>query len=304
MPPGTPQEAWTGIIGRLLNRKHPNSAARAGDAQPPVPDARLLGLRMTALYQRWQNTDGPDLVRLTEALITHVGLAVDTPIARTCLEAAAAVRRWRGCEYHSARHHAEVATNAMVLATISAQLGCHTPPHDLGILLAAALAHDIDLEPATAKQVRFEAESKSAAALDAIAASCGVGDDDRHAMHLLVMATEPHSRAGIAALLAGQDGADGALPDPLARLATDQRLLKLAGLISDADLLSSAGLTRAWTRVQEQRLEREINAPIADADWHQFFDTIVGRDFLSRGGRHFAANLAHIRKSRPPLAPP
>ena len=304
MPLGTEQEAWTGIIGRLLNRRRPGAPARADDASSDVPDARLLGLRMTALYGHWERIGGPDLVRLTEALIAHIGLAADTPIARTCLGAAAAVRQWQGCAYHSARHHAEVATNAMVLAAISARRGCHTPPHDLGILLAAALAHDIDLEPSTAKQVRFAAESKSAAALDAIAASCGVGDNDRNAMHILVMATEPHSRAAIAALLAGRDGGEGALPDPLTGLATDPRLLRLAGLISDADLLSSAGLTKAWTRVQEQRLEREINAPIADAEWHDFFDTIVGRDFLSRGGQHFAANLAHIRTSRPRPGPP
>ena len=303
-PPGTSQEAWTGIIGRLLNRRHSSAPVSADDARSDVPDARLLGLRMTALYQRWQNTDGPDLVRLTEALITHIGLAADTSVARTCLAAAAAVSRWQGCAYHSARHHAEVATNAMVLAAISARLGSRTPPHDLGILLAAALAHDIDVDPATAKQVRFAAEAKSAAALDAIAASCGVGDDDRNAMRILVMATEPHSRPDIAALLAGRAGAESAMPDPLTRLAADPRLLKLAGLISDADLLSSAGLTRAWTRVQERRLEREIHAPIADADWHHFFDTIVGRDFLSRGGQHFAANLARIRTSRPRPAPP
>lgn len=304
MPAGSGQETWTGIIGRLLNRSHPGAPARADDAASRVPDARLLGLRMTALYQHWQNTDGPDLVRLSEALIAHIGLAADTPVARTCLEAATAVSRWQGCAYHSARHHAEVATNAMVLATISDRLGCHTPPHDLGILLAAALAHDIGLEPATAKQVRFAAEAKSAAALDLIAASCGVGDDDRNAMHTLVMATEPHSRADIAALVAGRVGAEGALSEPLARLAADPRLLRLAGLISDADLLSSAGLTRAWTRVQEQRLEREMCAPIVDAEWHHFFDTVVGRDFLSRGGQHFAANLAHIRTSRPRPAPP
>src|ERR1700693_3285899 len=103
---GTDQEAWTGIIGRLLNRKSP------GAPNSHVPDARLLGLRMTALYQRWQNTDGPDLVRLTEWRVAHIGLAADTPFARTCLGAAAAVRRWQGCAYHSARHHAEVATNA------------------------------------------------------------------------------------------------------------------------------------------------------------------------------------------------
>jgi hypothetical protein len=188
-----------------------------------------------------------------------------------------------------------------VLATVSSRLGCAIPAHDVGILLAAALAHDINWEPITDKHSRFAAEAKSAGALDAIAAGCGVGVDDRCAMHVLVLATEPYCRADLAALLslpasearvpAGESAAT------LAPLAAEPRLLQLAALLSDADLLSSAGLSRSWSRVQWQRLAREGDHAPGKKAWHHFFEAIVGPDFLSHGGRHFSPNLARIRAS-------
>ena len=287
------------IIGRLLDGRHCSRPAISAGAERDMPSAQLLGLRMAALYCYWQNTAGPDLVRLAAAFITHIGLTAGTPIARTCLQAAAAVAKWQGRAYHSARHHAEVATNAMVLAAISARQGAPVSAHDLGILLAAALAHDIDWQPTPDQRSRFAAEAKSAAVLDRIAAACGLGADDRRAIRVLVMATEPYSRAGMAALLAAPDRGIG-LPSgdrgtALSVLAAEPSLLHLASLLSDADLLSSAGLTRAWSRVQWQRLARESERPAKPADWEHFFDAIVGADFLSRAGRHFSANLARIR---------
>ncbi len=146
-------------------------------------------------------------------------------------------------------------------------------------------------------------EARSADALDGIARDCGLGEADRRSIHLLVMATEPNSRSDIAAAIAKPDGGT-ALPPLLAPLNGDAGLLRLAGLLSDADLLSSAGLTRAWARVQGQRLAHENRMPIGRAEWQHFLNAIVGPGFLSRGGRHFAANLARIRTSRALAAAP
>ena len=73
------------------------------------------------------------------------------------------------------------------------------------------------------------------------------------------------------------------------------RLQPLAAILSDADLLSSAGLTPRWHQVQRGRLEREIGQripPAADLAW---FDKMVGGHFLSMGGNHFTGNLRRIR---------
>src|SRR5579875_3324295 len=120
-------ESGLGLIDRLLRRS-------GLDGEAALPDARKLGRRMAALYRRWQRSGGPDLPRLTEALLHHIGVPADTPLGATCREAALAVSRWEGGAYHSARHHAEVATNAIVLATIDARLGGRLPAHDLGLL--------------------------------------------------------------------------------------------------------------------------------------------------------------------------
>jgi len=284
------------MIDRLLEGHEP---ARPGPgAARRVAKPHVLGLRMAALYRHWQETGGPDLVRVAETLLAHVGVSADAPVAKTCISTAEAVTEWQGSEYHSARHHAEVATNATVLAAISARLEHPLAAHDCGILLAAALAHDIYWEPLTNQHSRFAAETKSAAALDAIAAGGGVGPEDRRAMHVLVMATEPYARAELAALQSSPAAAlSPQAAATFAPLLADEPLLQLALLLSDADLLGSAGLSRAWSSVQWQRLARERDLPSEAADWSQFFDGIVGPDFLSYGGRYFSSNLASIRRA-------
>lgn len=288
-------QSWNGLIDRLLRPRQAAGENGAKRGRNLLPEPRLLGLRMAALYRSWQQNAGPDLGRLTEGLLADIGLAAGAPLACTCRAAAEAVSRWKGSAYHSARHHAEVATNAMVVAAISSHRGYPLPRHDLGLLLAAALAHDIYWN-SEAAQTRFAAETRSAEALADIAAECGVAAADRAAMRVLVMVTDPQSRADLAGLVDGTGTRRELLP-PLASVAGNQRLLRLAALLSDADLLSSAGLTLAWTRVQGERLSVENQAPLGTAVWQHFFDAIVGPNFLSVGGQHFAPNLARIRRS-------
>ncbi len=146
---------------------------------------------------------------------------------------------------------------------------------------------------------RFAAEAASAAVADGLAASCGMAPDARRDLRTLILATEPGSRAALRALPAE-------LPAVLRPLAEQPGLASLAALLSDADLLSSAGLSERWHRVQHARLEREMGRPLAAADDRGFFDAIVGDGFLSLGGGHFTPNLRRIRAAadrRPELAP-
>lgn len=252
------------------------------------PDGLRLGRRMSALYRSWQNRNGPELASLTRLLLEEAGLPPGTPLARACLHAAAAVSSWGGFPYHSALHHAEVATNAMVLAALS-----HEAPlqaEERQILLTAALGHDLYWEPTGSAP--FEREAQSARLLCNLCSLQGVSGTDRAAVGALVMGTEPKIRQWLRQALA--NGAPPALPAPLAPLA-EGRLLRLAALLSDADLLSSAGLTPAWTRVQQARLEREQGRALGRPDLRQFLDTVVGPDFLTPAGRVFSPNLARIR---------
>ena len=274
------------LIGRLLGRTEADPCC--------LPDAMRVGQRMASLFASWQRGTAPDLEALATALLRRNGIPSDGPLAVTCLAAARAVSAWGGQPYHSATHHGEVATNAMVLVAIAELQGQPVGSHATATLLAASLAHDLYYLPSVARE-RFAAELASAQALDTIAAEAGCDDADRHAMRALVVATEPGLR-----LRPG--GPLGTPVDPtvsrlLGTSAIDPALAELAGFLSDADLLSSVGLTVRWYRVQQERLEREAGRPYRPGEAEAFFRDIVGVDFLSRPGRMLSGNLAAIRRA-------
>ena len=251
------------------------------------PDAERLGWRMAALYRGWDER-GVDLAGLVLCLLGPLGVATQ-PVGQACLAVAAAVAAWRGHPYHSARHHAEVATNAAVLAEVAGAAGTPVPPRQHGLLLAAAFAHDYLYEPGGE---RFTAETRSAAAMGAIAATCGMLPEERADLHCLILATEP----GFRRVLSGGLPCPG-LPEELAGLLARPDLVGLAALLSDADLLSSAGLSMAWHRVQHGRLERELGRRITADENLTFLQQVVGPGFLSAGGRFFDGNLERIRRA-------
>jgi len=274
------------LIARLLDTRKP------GVTQAMLPDPARLGRRMAALYADWDRARQPDLPTLAVGLLRSNGIPPDAPLAGACLAAAQAVAAWGGLPYHSATHHAEVATNATVLLELAARQGQPVSSHARALLLAACLGHDLHYQP---NVPRFAAEHVAAEALDAMAAAAGCDAADRQAIRALVIATEPGLRLR-------QGGPLGAPLDPTAATlldapAIDPALAALAEILSDADLLSSVGLTAGWYRVQQQRLEREAGRPYETGESERFFSDIVGPDFLSAPGRVFSGNLAVIRRT-------
>ena len=261
-----------------------------GGRPDTLADPALLARRLTAVYSRWDRQDRIDLVSLARGFLDRLGRSEDA-LGCTCVEAAQAVTRWGGHEFHSARHHAEVATNTMLIAELAGALGRPVESHDALLLLASALAHDLYYDPPAGP---FRAEAKSACALTDIAECCGVSGDDRRALSCLILATEPSFRTKLRELQTGACN-DCEVPELLEPIMTQPALLALAAMLSDADLLSSAGLTLQWHRVQVTRLERERGRRMGAADDAEFLDQIVGPGFLSAGGRYFDPNLARIR---------
>ena len=260
-----------------------NAAHHAG-----VGQAALLGSRMAALYRCWSGRTPVDLVALTACLLRrHAGQ--DQPLGLACLDVSTAVATWGGHAYHSAGHHAEVVTNTAVLVELASGLGCPLSPRHVLLLLVAASAHDYRYAPGQAFKVRFAAERVAAEAMDHVARRRGVTPADRADITMLILATEPGSRR----FLASAPVEDA--PEPLQPLMFRPDLVPLAAMLSDADLLSSAGLTVRWHQVQRERLERELGHPISPADNAAFFDGVVGPGFLSGPGRHFTPNLVRIR---------
>jgi hypothetical protein len=263
-------------------------AVLSGTSMPPDEAAMArLGRRLAALFFSWRACCDP--AELIGELIRRAGLSEASALGRTALEAGARLLQWGGYPYHCALHHAEVATSAMVLAALGDAV---LAPEDLGLLLCASLAHDLEFDPALAASGRFVAEARAAAALEAIAAACRVAPAERQALRLLILATEPLARAGLRAWL--RQG----VPHPDARLrglGARPGLLALAAVLSDADLLPSSGLTTGWQVRQQDRLALEWARAVTPADRRHFFHTILGPDYLSPGGARFLPNLRRIR---------
>ena len=283
------------LIDLLFAPPHGAKDRGADGASPAwrnLPDPCRLGRRMAALYAVWQRRRLPDMTALAGMLLRRTGIGPGDPLIRCCLGAARAVDAWGGFPYHSAAHHAEVATNAMVLAELADRLGHRLDKRAAAMLLAASLAHDLHYLPAAGRP-RFAAEGAAADAMDAIAAEAGCTDADRATLRALIIATEPGLR-----LRPG--GPLGAPLDPAAMgrfdaLPASPDVAALAAILSDADLLSSVGLTPGWYQVQKTRLEAESGQMQRPVDSTRFFRDIVGPDFLSEPGRVFSANLAAIR---------
>jgi hypothetical protein len=264
-----------------------------GQFARPV-DTVSLGRRMVGLYQSWDGLAGLDLPAITAGFLGRLE-RIDSPIGKTCLQIAAELERWGGYAYHSARHHAEVATNAMILTELVVAPANTFSQEQRAILLAGCLAHDIYFAPASGPRLRFEAERKSADILDAAALRCGVPAPDRATLRRLVLATEPEFRSRLSALLRGE--ADFATDAELRIPAGEPAMAAMAAALSDADLLSSAGLTLEWHLKQRSRLEQEFGRLISPAEDLKFFEQIVGPNFLSPGGQVFSSNLARIREA-------
>lgn len=259
----------------------------------PLPDAEEIAACLTAAYRHWDLQNDAGLVELTQQFVDYLGASRDR-LGHTCLKAAEAVTRWGGHPYHSARHHAEVAANTMVITSIARRLGEAVRNRSRLLALTASLAHDLHYDPARTGAPPFEQESVSAQALDAIAERCGVTIGDRQILSCLILATYPGFRDDLRGILAGRRSRLS-LPAPLSAIEQRPGLAGLAAIVSDADLLSSVGLTKQWHDVQRHRLEREIGCRIRAKDDAAFIDGVVGPGFLSPGARYFDNNLARIR---------
>lgn len=259
----------------------------------PLPEAAEIAGCLTATYRHWDRQGDAGLVELTQRFVDQLGAGRDM-LGHSCLEAAKAVTRWGGYPYHSTRHHAEVAANVMVITSIARRRGEKVRTRSRLLALTASLAHDLFYDPARTGAPPFEQERVSAQALDAIAERCGVSIGDRQILSCLILATYPGFRGELREILAGRR-CRSPLPAPLNSIEQRPGLADLAAILSDADLLSSVGLTEQWHDVQRRRLEQETGCRIRAKDDATFIDLIVGNRFLSPGAQYFDNNLARIR---------
>lgn len=267
---------------------------RAGPANTGRPSPDRLARRIAALYRSWTRP-GFDLREVIDGYLAEIALP-DTSLLKTVARRLAAdLKQWEGHPYHSSLHHAEVANNAMVLAWLSAERGKALAPADVLLLLVAALGHDRDHDGTTNGDTPFRLETIAANAVDEICRAAGVDADARADLRLLILSTDATVRPKLHALRDSVDPGSVDLPPALDVLRRSHRLFRLARLLSDADLMSSAALTKRWSLEQSARLSAEWRKPIDHACLSYFFDGMVGQDMLSKAGRFFSGNLRKIR---------
>ncbi len=266
----------------------------AGPAPAGRPSPDRLARRIAALYRSWTRP-GFDLREVIDGYLAEIGLPDRTPLKTVARRLATDLKQWEGHPYHSSLHHAEVANNAMVLTWLSAERGKALAPADVLLLLVAALGHDRDHDGTTNGDTPFRLETIAADAVDRICVEAGVDLDTRADLRLLILSTDASMRLKLHALRESVDPDSVELPRALERLRHSHRLFRLVRLLSDADLMSSAALTKRWSLEQSARLSAEWQKPVDHACLSYFFDGMVGQDMLSKAGRFFSGNLRKIR---------
>lgn len=259
----------------------------AGSDRTHERAARDTGEALALRYARWDR-GGADLVAEARGLLEWAAPGDATgALARSCIAVAETVAAWGGHPYHSATHHAEVATNATMLAGMGEK---PVRGRDMLLLLCAALGHDLLFDP-RAPHRPFLREAAAAGAVGSIMDSCGADAADRQAVATLVLATELSARPAVRA--AAEGSAEG-LPPCLAGLA-DPGMARLAATLSDADLLCSAGLSEEWTETMSRRLAAENGRDLAPEAVLRFLEHSVGDGFATEAGRWFDPNLERIK---------
>lgn len=242
--------------------------------------------RLSALYGRWA-CEHFDLVAVASVLGGEAGIDPRDPLGQASIAMARATSGWHGHPYHSVLHHAEVACCAMMLATLA-----DVDPRQRGLLLCAALGHDIGFDPAAPRQP-FHLEAIAADTTDDIMKASNVGAADRSAIRTLILATEPSARRVLRLLADGNP--PGEVPHQIAGLQANASLVELAAILSDADVMPSAGLTPEWSAIECERLSRESGHEVDATAFARFLDGLVGATFISAPGVLMNPNLGRIR---------
>lgn len=289
------------------------SAVRPADQPPAWPAVGHgtqtgfeLGQSLTELYQRWRADGGrPSLQLLASAHIARLGIRqTDDPLVQAAGRVGEAVQQsMQDHAYHNADHVAEVLNNAAVLCEINQTRGAVAlSRHDCLLIFVAALGHDFGHDGTTNQGEIFRLESLAAGATQTAMRNLLCDADDVADVETLILATDPGPPARFVKALARW--AEGRTDDPpdlegmpkeLSRLVDNRRLAVMAGLLQDADLLSSAGLSIRYNENMSARIgEEQGSAPSPESTLY-FIDNIVGGGFTTRAGGVFDGNMLAIR---------
>ncbi|MFA5122188.1 hypothetical protein [Zavarzinia sp.] len=269
--------------------------------------ARRAAQAIIAAYEQIEATAGPKLGPIVDWLLAGYGFAADHPYRRAAAQIAAAIEARDTPHplnpYHNAHHTLEVVLNAHYLAARNDAVATHIrlTAREHGLLCVAALIHDFEHDGTMNGAQRFRLERLANDRATPHFDAAGVTPEDQAAIRVIVLATDPAGPNLYMKSLHSEAFYGGPPPDAttafpeLLPLAEDHRLLRLAGLLNDADLLSSAGLSSDYAAKQSAKLGAEAGRRLGSADFLRFLGHIVGGSFTTRAGRFFNLNMFLIK---------
>ena len=309
-----------GDVAAALRRLLPRLAAEASpdpEALPfrfdPAATAAAIGRDLAALHRRMAGSGRPSLPALLAAAYDALGMDPATPERRVAMVAAVLAQVTPAPRYHNARHTREVVADAIWLAAATPELGAG----DRALLYLAAAVHDLGHDGGTNERTDRHGrrrwipgflEDRSLALILPVARRAGVAAARCEDLATMVRQTDIVARPALTALHdvvlggAGGGGADGdgrRLDAPadkgLARLRSRPGVLRTAALLADADVMASAGLSRASQKLQDSRFAAERGIATTPDGTLLFLDRMLGGRFITAVGRRLDPNLARLR---------
>ena len=215
--------------------------------------------------------------------------------------------------YHNRRHFMEVmmnVTHLMLRNNAAKHNSIIFTGHERGKVLFAAIAHDFHYErggnrDADGNPVPYRLEKIAFSKAEPYLKKYGVISHDVADIRVLIYGTDvsPASRAGMFISEMHQHVFENhPKPDvsrvihPVCRVLDSERLLRMAGLLLDADILASAGLTYDYNRMQSRRLGIEWGKPTGPEDTLVFLNIVAGNRFTTEAARFFQPNMNVIKQ--------
>jgi hypothetical protein len=217
-----------------------------------------------------------------------------------------AINTMRGNLYHCPEHSFHVAFVALIL---SQELRCSSlSPRLKFLLFLGALGHDVGHDGRMDSSGNFAMEIESANHVAQILYERGFSDEEVSLVRNLILATcAPHRKLIMRLVDAVEMGclhlaaSHMDIPEELGDLRHDEALIRMCGILSDADLFFSVALGMDTSLEQSERVFAEADAWSGQpsslsmgARRQAFFKHVVTNNFASPSGSEFSPSLEQL----------
>jgi hypothetical protein len=292
-----------------INKNIPPLSLGAGSAA-------LIGEQIASVYAEY-DANPPAVVDVWCACAEAIGLHDGVRLFKAGYELATALDMGKGTGiengYHNTKHYIQVLLNVthLILRNDARNDGLAFFTHEKGMLAFAALAHDFYYQLGGNKTesgdpVPYKLERQSFLAAKPYLEKYEVPLDWIDNIEIIIYGTDvsPASKAGAFVRAANRYWFEGATkPEitpvliPVADILTNRSLARIAAILNDADILSSAGLTSEYSIAQSIKLGAELGTAVGPQNTIGFLTFVAENRFTSMAASFFQDNMDKIRQT-------